>query len=107
MKPLIMTQLKSLSQPPRPVDGSQPESPTLLQHSLVPFCSNAIFHGALIWKTHTILLFGQAVAEASSVVGDISSYHEARLNGERVLSMPREDTTGLPSGFCYEPIGGR
>ena len=60
---------------------------TLLQHSWVPFCSHAIFLGAPIWKMPIILLFGPAAVEDSDVVGDLLSYHQAKLNGEKVLSM--------------------
>ena len=63
------------------------ESLTLLQHSWVPFCGNAIFLGAPIWKMPIILLFGPAAVEDSDVVGDLLSYHLAKLNGEKVLSM--------------------
>ena len=60
---------------------------TLLQHSWVLFCSNAIFPGAPIWKMPIILLFGPAVVEDFDVVGDLLSYQQAKLNGEKVLSM--------------------
>ena len=33
------------------------------------------------------LLFGPAAVEDSDVVGDLLSYHQAKLNGEKVLSM--------------------
>ena len=63
------------------------ESLTLLQHSWVLFSSNANFPGALIWKTPINLPFGPAAVEVSDVVGDLLSYHQAQLNGEKVLSM--------------------